>query len=88
MRSFDAYLIVDWSANSTPKAGKDSIWYCLVESLTNTPTITALENPPTRHAAIDQLLARLQSLARANYSVLVGFDFAYGYPAGLASALH
>ena len=26
---FDAYLIVDWSANATPKRGADSIWYYL-----------------------------------------------------------
>ena len=23
---FDGYLIVDWSASSSPKRGKDSIW--------------------------------------------------------------
>ena len=25
-RSFDVIVIVDWSANSTPKVGADSIW--------------------------------------------------------------
>ncbi|MEC8241760.1 MAG: hypothetical protein VX084_11510, partial [Planctomycetota bacterium] len=25
-RLFDAYLFIDWSANSRPKRGKDSIW--------------------------------------------------------------
>ncbi|MCE3289702.1 MAG: cobalamin biosynthesis protein CbiG, partial [Caulobacter sp.] len=25
-RLFDAFVMVDWSASSTPKTGRDSIW--------------------------------------------------------------
>lgn len=41
---FDAYLMVDWSANNSPKKGKDSIWYCLLEHVDGATRITALEN--------------------------------------------
>ncbi len=40
---FDRYAVVDWSANSTPKVGRDSIWVAVHDrteqvSLTNLPT--------------------------------------------------
>ena len=30
MTLFDAYLMVDWSAEARPKLGRDSIWLALV----------------------------------------------------------
>jgi precorrin-8X/cobalt-precorrin-8 methylmutase len=78
---FDAYLVVDWSAHSKPKLGKDSIWIGYHENA------TTLENLPTRFAAralVAQLLSDAVSRSRR---VLVGFDFPYAYPAGFARAL-
>jgi len=73
---FDAIVIVDWSANSTPKRGVDSIW---VHRSGREPV-----NPRTRHEAAAVLAATLHDLAGRR--VLVGVDFALGYPAGFARA--
>ncbi len=78
---FDAYLIVDWSANSTPKHGKDSIWLAYHEHE------TLLENPTTRVAARNRVIELLSDAASRSRRVFVGFDFPYGYPAGFAQVL-
>jgi hypothetical protein len=75
-RLFDAYIAVDWSASSTPKRGKDSIWVCEHGA--------APENPSTRHDATERVRELLQELVTARRRVLVGFDFPYGYPRGFA----
>lgn len=31
-RLFDHYIVVDWSASSSPKLGADSIWYCIADA--------------------------------------------------------
>ncbi|MDE0941163.1 MAG: cobalamin biosynthesis protein CbiG [Alphaproteobacteria bacterium] len=77
---FDAYLIVDWSANATPKRGADSIWYCLLEGNKR----TALCNPSTRWQARDEIADILKNLVGDGQRVLAGFDFPNGYPAGFA----
>ena len=76
-RLFDAYLMVDWSARAKPKRGKDTIWLALGDG-----TAIALENPPTRAAAVERLRVRLLALRAAGKRVLVGFDFPFGYPEG------
>jgi precorrin-8X/cobalt-precorrin-8 methylmutase len=83
---FDAYLMVDWSANNRPKIGRDSIWYCLLEGVDGIARRT-VANPPTRQQAVAQLIAHLLELSERGKSTLIGFDFAYGYPCGFASAL-
>ena len=80
---FDAYLMVDWSASSRPKTGRDSIWYCLVENR----AISTLANPSTRSAAVTEIETTLLQLVNKGRSVLVGFDFPYAYPAGFSAAL-
>ena len=44
---FNSYLMVDWSAYSTPKKGEDSIWVGLTEA----GKLVELENPRTRAEA-------------------------------------
>jgi len=83
-RLFDNYIMVDWSAASSPKTGKDSIW--IAELSANTGRLK-YANPATRQAAYADLQARLKKLERANARVLIGFDFSLGYPAGTAAAL-
>ena len=73
---FDAIVIVDWSANSTPKRGADSIW---VHVSGHQPS-----NVSTRLEAGALLASTLRDLA--GQRVLVGVDFALGYPAGFAQA--
>jgi hypothetical protein len=76
---FERYVVVDWSANSTPKRGRDSIWVVVRD-----PDGCRLENPPTRAAAVDLLD---DVLATDCGPTLVGVDFSLGYPAGTARAL-
>lgn len=83
-RFFDAYVMVDWSANSTPKTGKDSIWISWNGKET-TPSISK-RNPSTRKEAFGILEAKLVGEGRST-RILVGFDFAFGFPKGFARAI-
>jgi hypothetical protein len=77
---FDRIVIVDWSANSTPKTGKDSIWFADLSPATGDVHTT---NISTRAVAIDLLV----EWATAPGRCLVGVDFSLGFPAGTADAL-
>jgi hypothetical protein len=81
---FDRYIAVDWSASSTPKTGKDSIW---VADLSQTGTSPCTTNPPTRGSARSFLRRLLVDAVNARQRVLIGLDFPYAYPAGFAAAL-
>lgn len=86
-RLFSAYVMIDWSAASSPKTGKDSIWIGVIKrDIRFRPTFEAF-NPPTRAAAMTQLDAILADLKRRNEKALIGWDFALGYPAGTAAML-
>src|SRR6516225_5980955 len=77
---FDHHVIVDWSAASQKRRGRDSIWICHLG-----PDGEQSSNPDTRHSA-KQLLAEILAIAvRRGERVLLGFDFPFGYPAGLAA---
>ena len=81
---FDAYLMVDWSANSSPKSGADSVWYCLLEPVDGRLMTT---NPHTRHDASQEIREQLVDLVTRGRRTLVGFDFPYGFPRGTSSRL-
>ena len=78
--AFDAYVFVDWSASSRPCRNANSIWIATGEWDANGVLQETVENPTTRQAAHELVLARLRSIANESRRVLVGFDFAYGYP--------
>ncbi len=78
---FDRFVVVDWSANSTPKLGRDSIWIA-VHDHSGEVSVT---NLPTRASAATFLVELLESEPIA--TTLVGVDFSLGYPQGTASAL-
>lgn len=80
---FDAYVMVDWSAESRPKRGADSVWIAVLDRDGN----ERLENPPTRAAAVSLLADLLSDLAARGLHVLVGFDFALGLPRGALARL-
>jgi precorrin-8X/cobalt-precorrin-8 methylmutase len=84
---FDAYVMVDWSAAAVPRLGKDSIWICHLRRNGTELGPARLENIPTRHEARERLHALLRAEHAAGRAVLVGFDFAFGYPTGLAKRL-
>jgi hypothetical protein len=77
---FDHIVVVDWSAASTPRLGRDSIWVCALDVRSGA---SELVNLPIRAAAEAWLL---DHLVRSTGRVLVGFDFPFGYPAGFATA--
>jgi precorrin-8X/cobalt-precorrin-8 methylmutase len=78
---FVRVVVVDWSANSDPKRGRDSIWIAVHDG----PDDLALVNLPTRAAAIGFLTDLLEADPAA--ATLIGVDFSLGYPAGTAAAL-
>jgi precorrin-8X/cobalt-precorrin-8 methylmutase len=84
---FDSYLMVDWSGANTPRRGRDSIWFCLLQRHGDRLTEAALENPPTRHGAYLRLRDVLRDAVRKKRSILVGFDFPFGFSHGLAARL-
>jgi hypothetical protein len=83
MPVFDRYVTVDWSASNEPKTGVDSIWICDLQAHAAAETV----NPSTRAAAERHLRSVLVQAVKRNERVLIGFDFPYGYPRGLAAAL-
>lgn len=82
MAVFDRILVVDWSANSTPKLGADSIWMGAAGAGAMAPV-----NLPTRFAAMDHLRAQIDAALGAGQRLLVAFDIGFGYPVGFAERL-
>jgi precorrin-8X/cobalt-precorrin-8 methylmutase len=85
---FDAYVMVDWSAAAVPATGADSVWIASAERCDGALTPLRLANPRTRREAAALLADLLSDLVARDYVTLVGFDFAFGYPAGFAQRLH
>jgi precorrin-8X/cobalt-precorrin-8 methylmutase len=82
MAMFDIHVVVDWSANGTPKRGADSIWIGVAEGGVVTAT-----NPATRAEAVVALDALFVRATDAGLRMLAGFDFPFGYPRGLSQAI-
>jgi hypothetical protein len=78
---FDRFVVVDWSANSTPKLGRDSIWIGVGDGSGE----VSVTNLATRSAAEAFLVELLESDPTS--STLLGVDFSLGYPVGTATAL-
>ncbi|MEM1391298.1 MAG: hypothetical protein AAGG45_09475, partial [Pseudomonadota bacterium] len=85
-RIFDAYIIVDWSASSKPKTGKDSIWVGIRARDARLKFQFTSVNPKTRLEARTFIRDMAQKLIARGDKVLIGVDFALGYPAGTAQA--
>ena len=83
---FDAYLMVDWSGASVPSRGTDSIWIAHARRDGNALTIHEPLNAPTRALATAHLADVIDTYIALGSRVLVGFDFAFGYPRGFARA--
>src|SRR5207249_2630241 len=90
-RLFDVYIAVDWSARSVPspiKPTKDAIWVGEKAALDVEDSTNCGESYwSTRFACRSYLRERLLHHAHVKRRVFIGFDFGYGYPAGLAKAL-
>ena len=89
MPLFHTHVIVDWSARSKPspaKPTKDSIWW----AVTRIGSGIEVYDPAyarTRHEALESLARSIAGELDAGRRVLVGFDFPFGYPAGVAAHL-
>ena len=83
---FDRFVVVDWSANSARKLGRDSIWIA-IRGRTGDGQAgeMSVSNVPTRVAAEAFLVELFES--DRNATTLLGVDFSLGYPAGTAAAL-
>ena len=79
--------MVDWSAATTPRTGKDSIWWALLRRKDGKGRLTRRENPSTRHASTQRLADVLANITKDGDRVLIGFDFPFGYPTGTAERL-
>jgi hypothetical protein len=86
-RLFNAYVMVDWSAASKPTTGADSIWIGVLKRDVRFRFTFESHNPATRKEAETVLTAILDDRARHRDRVLLGFDFALGFPRGLAEGL-
>ena len=86
MALFDTHIVVDWSARSKPSPAKptrDAIWWAVArDGVVARPVYVR-----TRHAAITRLAKLIAAERAARRRVLVGFDFPFGYPAGVARHL-
>ena len=85
------HVVVDWSARSKPKSqteeqGRDLVGHVL-RIAGRSIEVEDPEYAQTRHEALDRL-GRLIVAGEldAGRRVLVGFDFPFGYPAGVAAA--
>lgn len=79
---FDRIVVVDWSANSTPKRGADSIWLGRGGAGAAPP-----ENLPTRVSAMQALRAGIDAALGAEQRILIAFDIGFGFPHGFAQQL-
>jgi len=84
MPLFDTHIVVDWSAKATPAKGENSIWWAAV---IGRGCVLEPRNPQTRHEAVERLTAFIADELDAGRRVLAGFDFPFGYPAGVAERL-
>lgn len=80
---FDAYIMVDWSGSSSPSSGANSIWLAR-GGWNGTSLAIRTANPRTREAALETLVAWCDDLQGKR--VLLGLDFAFGYPKGFSKA--
>lgn len=82
MSRFDRILVVDWSANSTPKRGADSIWIGMAGAQAAPP-----QNFATRAETIAYLRDQMRAALAENQRMLVSFDIGFGFPKGFARHL-
>lgn len=79
---FDRVAVLDWSAESRPKLGPNSIWLGIAADGT-----VAVENLATRRIAETRLAALVAGALATGERLLIGADFAFGYPTGFAAGL-
>ena len=87
---FHTHIVVDWSARSKPspaKPTKDSIWWATARISRGGVGVEKAHYARTRHDALQHLAQTIGGELDAGRRVLAGFDFPFGYPAGVARHL-
>ncbi|MBM3613200.1 MAG: molybdopterin molybdenumtransferase MoeA, partial [Alphaproteobacteria bacterium] len=79
----DRVVVLDWSAARGARRGRDSIWIGIADA-----GGVAAENPPTRTEAEARLGAIVTGALASDQRLLIGADFAFGFPAGFAQRLN
>ena len=90
MPLFHTHVVVDWSARSSPspkRRTKDAIWWAVARICGGEIVVASPEYERTRHEALDRLAGLIAGELDAGRRVVVGFDFPFGYPAGVAERL-
>jgi hypothetical protein len=87
-RLFNAYVMVDWSAAAKPATGADSIWIGVLKRDVRFRFAFESHNPSTRKQAETLISQILDDRAKHRERTLLGFDFAFGFPRGLAAGLN
>ncbi len=86
---FQTHIIVDWSGKSSPtpkKESADAIWWA-VARIAGGVEVEESQYARTRYEALDRLGGLIADELDAGRRVLVGFDFPFGYPKGVAKHL-
>ncbi|MDE0534469.1 MAG: hypothetical protein OXI01_23905 [Albidovulum sp.] len=87
---FDTHIVVDWSARGKPgppKPAENSIWWAGARTDGSQPPELQPKYAPTRNEALRSLVKLIGDELEADRRVLAGFDFPFGYPAGVAARL-
>ena len=87
---FHTHIIVDWSARSKPspaKPNKDAIWWAVARVDGGSVSVAEPEYARTRHYALRRLARFIARELDSGQRLLVGFDFPFGYPKGVAAHL-
>ena len=90
MPLFHTHVVVDWSARSQPSPAtptKDSIWWAVARINRRGVRVGRPAYARTRHDALQRLARLIASELAKGRRVLMGFDFPFGYPAGVAAHL-
>ena len=87
-RLFNAYVMVDWSAAAKKTTGANSVWVGVLKRDVRFRFAFESHNPGTRKEAETLISGILDDRAKHRDRTLIGFDFALGYPRGLAGALN
>ena len=86
-RLFNAYVIVHWSAAAKRTTGTDSVWIGVLKRDVRFRMAFEAHNPATRVEGEALLASILEDRAKRHERTLIGFDFALGFPRGLAAGL-
>ncbi len=87
---FHTHIIVDWSARSRPspvKRTRDAIWWAVARVDRGSVSVLEPEYARTRHCALGRLARLIAGELDSGRRLMVGFDFPFGYPEGVATRL-